>query len=534
MLSAAEKLILAHFRRTTNLDTITVQITEADWEGKMKVWNENASSGMHLGMFPLTHYQFTPRGAPVLQSFAPDNSVSRCKSPDHTAPMFPSNTSGQQHLEKLWDATNPQQEATNRAFKQSQRTRSRKLHRWQRLRKLHNQTAGLFLNRLDIHEKNPRAVVFGPPSLGGANFRPLYDELGSRQVELIFKHLRTPSGFDDHLRIALAWTQRLSGTSYSILEKPDDPLSHLETVFFPSIRAYLTATHSKFELQEKYCTPLQRVNDTHIMEIVLSSHIFTPAQIRQINYCRLYLQVHTIANLRTAGGTHMDRAFIHGETTVTSSTSAELEIIQHRPDGAHPWDQWKRACTLWCDTQTAALHSTLGKWLHPHEKLRRVWPYYYDPTKKRLFVLECFESHYGLNVPRGQHNVLEEPRPATPACFEEFLDSQPDWSRDMLGALESKFSYKVIAFKLRESQHHPSSACDGCVANNQGTFGWSMNLKNDPTIIEGSGPAYGSPMDSYRAEAYGKCSILQFLFLLRLDPSTDACILRQTSLGRPC
>ncbi|KAG7351349.1 hypothetical protein IV203_010709 [Nitzschia inconspicua] len=85
----------------------------------------------------------------------------------------------------------------------------------------------------------------------------------------------------------------------------------------------------------------------------------------------------------------------------------------------------------------------------------------------------------------------------------------------MLGTLESKFSYEEIASKLRESQHHPSSACDGSVANNQGTFGWSMNLKNGTIIIEGSGPAYGSPMDSYRAEAYGKCSILQFLFLLR-------------------
>ncbi|KAG7373135.1 hypothetical protein IV203_033859 [Nitzschia inconspicua] len=164
-----------------------------------------------------------------------------------------------------------------------------------------------------------------------------------------------PFGHDDHLRIALAWTQRLSGTSYSILEKPDDPLPHLETVFFPFVRAHLRATHSTFELQEKYCTPRQRVNDTHIMDIVLSGHIFTPAQIRQINDCRLYLQVHTIANLGTAGGTHMDRAFIHGETTVTSSTSAELEIIQHRPKSAHPWNQWKRACTL-CRLQTPQAH----------------------------------------------------------------------------------------------------------------------------------------------------------------------------------
>ncbi|KAG7339406.1 hypothetical protein IV203_025416 [Nitzschia inconspicua] len=56
-------------------------------------------------------------------------------------------------------------------------------------------TAGLFLNRLGYSRKKTRAVVFGPRSLGGANFRPLYDEQGSRQVELILKHLRTQDPF---------------------------------------------------------------------------------------------------------------------------------------------------------------------------------------------------------------------------------------------------------------------------------------------------------------------------------------------------
>ncbi|KAG7363700.1 hypothetical protein IV203_027061 [Nitzschia inconspicua] len=50
------------------------------------------------------------------------------------------------------------------------------------------------------------------------------------------------------------------------------------------------------------------------------------------------------------------------------------------------------------------------------------------------YPVECLEGHYGFYVPRGQHNVLEEPSPPTPACFEEFLDSQPEW-KDILKAL---------------------------------------------------------------------------------------------------
>ncbi|KAG7361434.1 hypothetical protein IV203_036534 [Nitzschia inconspicua] len=97
-----------------------------------------------------------------------------------------------------------------------------------------------------------------------------------------------------------------------------------------------------------------------------------------------------------------------------------------------------------------------------------------------------------------------------PTCFEEFLDSQPEWSRDMLGTLESKFSYEEIASKLRESQHHPSSACDASAANEQGTFGWFMNLKNGTTIIEGSGPAYGSPMAPNMLKHMGNVPFFSF------------------------
>ncbi|KAG7339737.1 hypothetical protein IV203_025417 [Nitzschia inconspicua] len=54
---------------------------------------------------------------------------------------------------------------------------------------------------------------------------------------------------------------------------------------------------------------------------------------------------------------------------------------------------------------------------------------------------------------------LEEPRPPTPACFEEFLDSQPEWSRDMLGTLESKFSCALakkshLSFGRASTTHH--------------------------------------------------------------------------------
>jgi hypothetical protein len=42
------------------------------------------------------------------------------------------------------------------------------------------------------------------------------------------------------------------------------------------------------------------------MDRVLECEHFKPREISLIKYCRLFLQVHTIADLATAGGTHVD------------------------------------------------------------------------------------------------------------------------------------------------------------------------------------------------------------------------------------
>jgi hypothetical protein len=42
-----------------------------------------------------------------------------------------------------------------------------------------------------------------------------------------------------------------------------------------------------------HVTPLQRIGDFHLMDRVLQSNQFTNRQYRQVNYCRLFLQVHT-------------------------------------------------------------------------------------------------------------------------------------------------------------------------------------------------------------------------------------------------
>jgi hypothetical protein len=52
-----------------------------------------------------------------------------------------------------------------------------------------------------------------------------------------------------------------------------------------------------------------------------------------VNYCRLFLQVRTIADLATPQGTHMDLSLLQGHP----STSSKYEIHQERPSTTEAW-----------------------------------------------------------------------------------------------------------------------------------------------------------------------------------------------------
>jgi hypothetical protein len=136
------------------------------------------------------------------------------------------------------------------------------------------------------HAKStPRAILYGPQSLGGTGLRPFYDEYCSSEVELVLTHFRANTMVTTQLHIAVAWCQRMSGISHPILDAPSILLPQLETSFFPSLRAYLSDAQSALVLETSHI-PLQRAGDFHLMDRVFECEQLKPRNIRLINYCR--------------------------------------------------------------------------------------------------------------------------------------------------------------------------------------------------------------------------------------------------------
>jgi hypothetical protein len=55
------------------------------------------------------------------------------------------------------------------------------------------------------------------------------------------------------------------------------------------------------------------------MDIILEANVFTDAEIRKLNYCRLYLQVITLSDITKPNGEELDARMLDGQPSLMSS-----------------------------------------------------------------------------------------------------------------------------------------------------------------------------------------------------------------------
>ena len=114
---------------------------------------------------------------------------------------------------------------------------------------------------------------------------------------------------------------------------------------------------------------------------------------------------------------------------------------------------------------------------------------------------------------RAGMNMPPSPQGPPPPSFQDFVSRQSDWAQRLLDHTRFLTPFEEFVEKLQMSLFIVAAG-DGSVKNQQGAFGWVIADPNGEFLVEGQGPAYGTPMDSFRAEGYGLLSILTFLKLV--------------------
>ena len=407
----------------------------------------------------------------------------------------------------------------------------------------------IIVARCGFNRNTKREIVYGPMAYGGANFRHLYMHQGVGQITTFMKHWRQPNTIPGKLlRCTVAWTQMTAGTSYSILQRVYEDLPHLESRWLTSMRNFMADINATIELDETGVPTVQRQADTYIMDQILESNKFTAAQIRRLNYCRLYLQAITISDLTDATGITLDLTKLAGNPSIQSSTTTWLRVNQDRPSEA-AWSLWRKANRLW-SKPSGRLHTPLGSWLNPRSRQRQQ---HFAYLRKRRLYIRVDSDNYQVCTPTQRvgefrlhprqrrfnqikddacspidviasvHNpdywirnqVVHPIRPTAPTIhqrvmtFPLYVDTLEPWEIDVLRMTTMHVDPNAICEAL---SHGLRAASDGSVRFlTQGAYGWVLCTDQGVQAATGMGPARGPRPSSYRAEAYGLLSILRFL-----------------------
>jgi hypothetical protein len=283
------------------------------------------------------------------------------------------------------------------------------------------------------------------------------------------------------------------------------------------------------------------------MDIILNSNQFSSAEIRRLNYCRLYLEASTLSDLSHITGVRLDLSKLEGRPSLLSSITHGSTIYQESPSAAE-WALWKRANRLWSDDQ-GKLFEPLGPWIidksqqrqrhqayvgrhstgamdvslwipvdHQYircEPLQDLWhyqeignPILWEQVPDEAFPAEVWPQAPGQWELTYTGNVFTPIHPP-PTTFAAFVQTLPLWEVEVLQMME----LSCDAFAVSEALSHGVRAVsDGSVWDDeQGAFGWIISNDIGERTASGMGPATGSRPNSFRAEAYGMLATLCFL-----------------------
>ena len=419
------------------------------------------------------------------------------------------------------------------------------------LHSLETKSLPALIAKCGFNRHTARDVLYGPVRLNGGGFRPFRTEQGVGQILYLLKHWTCDLQPGQAQRIAVSWAQLNVGVGWPILFNVKTPLPHFESEWFRVLRNFLHSIDGRIRLDHTYVPSLQRVNDDYIMDIVLNSNQFDADEIRQINYCRLFLQAITISDIATATGTRLFDGINRGLDTEWSSTTTWHLTNQAKPSTAS-WKLWTKALLLF--SKAGSLNTPLLQWIVPPTDQRRSWPFYYDPSVDELFTykLGLYERHYRccntfdhetsgtittlhhsaypVDVTAsfsGWHIRLHYPSSCCPIpsvlppqTFLQYCDTLAAWETPLLLSVTLLLPPSLIVDTL---SHHEFRACsDGSAMFQQGTYGWVLALPDKTRLAYGAGPVDGHDPQSFRSEGQGMLSVVRLLHHLRIWTSSTA------------
>ena len=259
------------------------------------------------------------------------------------------------------------------------------------LKKIQRENFPRIFAKCGYNRKTATAIMEGPSDMGGANFTPLYATANSTYVLHFIKNWRTGNEIiGKALRIVYAWCQYHAGTTFPLLERPQQMLPYLQGTVIPAIRYYLCEIGAVIRLDNTFIQPKLRVNDRSIMDMAISIFTMTGKQLQRVNAVREYFNVFYLSEISTPDG----KALIPGIDSGTS-IHQRYQPTKRAPKQARPgrrsFDLWKQVLSKFTRNTSMLLDIPLGAWTEDHST-HGIWTFYESDDKVFEYVVPVVDT----------------------------------------------------------------------------------------------------------------------------------------------
>jgi hypothetical protein len=187
---------------------------------------------------------------------------------------------------------------------------------------------------MGINRNTVRTVVFGTSTYGGLGMDHMAAVQGVAQLQYLIGSLRTQDNTGDLYQMLLEYTQLECGTNTSILEA--DFTTYEPTIltknWITECWRYLSLCKSTLAITGLWVPTKARQGDTAFKDEFLKQDM-TEAQMKDVNRCRIYLQVFHISDITDLSGNNIEEWVKRGKRQ-SNRTRKWNWPVQQRPPAA--------------------------------------------------------------------------------------------------------------------------------------------------------------------------------------------------------
>jgi hypothetical protein len=171
------------------------------------------------------------------------------------------------------------------------------------------------LTKMGITSRAPREVAFDTARYGVIGLDHLAAVKSHGQLQYLLGHLRCKDTTGHLIRMIMEFTQMECGCTGNVFEQLYKQYSGsiIDENWITAIWAHLERYEATVKITGLWKPTHGRDNDNAIMETITASGRFIPVDIREINICRLYLQVFFTSDITENSGKNLEPSVLKGQ-----------------------------------------------------------------------------------------------------------------------------------------------------------------------------------------------------------------------------